>query len=54
MVIYPAAISLAFVQSWMAYASYIMVAVMWLVPDPLIENKIKSKRFAFGSAQRTN
>lgn len=40
MVIYLEAIPLAFVRSWMACALYIMVAVMWLVPDPRIEEKI--------------
>ena len=40
MVIYLAAIPLAFIRSWMACALYVMVAVMWLVPDPRIEKKI--------------
>jgi uncharacterized membrane protein len=40
MVIYLAAIPLAFVRSWMACALYVLVAVMWLVPDRRIEKKI--------------
>jgi len=42
MVIYLVAIPLAFVQSWMAWALYITVAVMWLVPDRRIEKRIGS------------
>lgn len=36
-VIYAAAIPFAFVRSWIAGACYILVAIMWLVPDPRIE-----------------
>jgi|SRR5215831_601984 len=38
-VIYAAAIPLAFVRSWIAGACYIVVAIMWLIPDPRIERK---------------
>jgi uncharacterized membrane protein len=41
-VIYLAAIPLAFVKSWMAGALYVLVAVMWLVPDRRIEKKIEN------------
>jgi uncharacterized membrane protein len=41
MVIYLVAIPLAFVRSWLACALYILVAVMWLVPDRRIEKKIE-------------
>ena len=40
MVIYLAAIPLAFYRSWMAFALYMSVAAMWLVPDRRIEKKI--------------
>src|SRR5260221_11336464 len=40
MVIYLLAIPLAFVRSWLACGLYILVAVMWLVPDRRIEKKI--------------
>ena len=40
MVIYLVAIPLAFVRSWMACAIYVLVAVMWLVPDRRIEKRI--------------
>jgi uncharacterized membrane protein len=39
-VFYLVAIPLSFVQSWMAWALYISVAVMWLVPDRRIEKRI--------------
>jgi uncharacterized membrane protein len=35
-----AAIPLAFVRSWLACAIYILVAVIWLVPDKRIEKTI--------------
>jgi uncharacterized membrane protein len=38
--IYAAAIPLAFVQPWIANLCYVVVAVMWLVPDRRIERKI--------------
>lgn len=39
--IYAAAIPLAFVRPWIAGACYIIVAIMWLVPDRRIEKKIQ-------------
>ena len=36
-VLYLAAIPLSFVSAWFAYALYVLVAVMWLVPDRRIE-----------------
>jgi uncharacterized membrane protein len=40
-VIYLFAILLAFVNSWFAGALYVLVAVMWLVPDRRIETTLK-------------
>ncbi len=40
MVIYLVAIPLAFVASWMACALYVLVAVIWLVPDRRIEKTL--------------
>jgi uncharacterized membrane protein len=37
-ILYAAAIILAFVSPWISIAIYVMVAVMWLVPDRRIEN----------------
>ena len=38
--IYAVAIPLAFVRTWIAGAGYILVAIMWLIPDPRIEQKV--------------
>ena len=38
--IYAAAIPLAFAQPWIAAAGYVIVAIMWLIPDRRIESKI--------------
>jgi uncharacterized membrane protein len=40
-VLYAVAIPLAFVREWMADAIYVGVALMWLVPDPRIEARIR-------------
>jgi uncharacterized membrane protein len=37
--IYAAAIPLAFLRPWIAGAGYIIVSIMWLVPDSRIEKK---------------
>jgi uncharacterized membrane protein len=39
-VFYAAAIPLAFVNSWLACALYVFVAVMWLIPDRRIEQAL--------------
>jgi hypothetical protein len=36
-VLYIAAIGLSFLSQWMALCIYVMVALMWLVPDRRIE-----------------
>ena len=38
--IYAVGIALAFVETWIANACYVMVAIMWLVPDRRIEKKV--------------
>jgi len=43
LVIYTAAVPLAFVNAWLSYGLYILVAVMWLIPDPRIEKAFKEK-----------
>ena len=40
LVFYTVAIPLSFVNSWFAWALYVLVAVMWLVPDRRIETKL--------------
>jgi uncharacterized membrane protein len=42
-VLYAAAILLAFVSPWISIAIYVMVAVMWLVPDRRIESVLREK-----------
>jgi uncharacterized membrane protein len=41
-VIYAVAILLANVNSWLAFGLYILVAIMWLIPDRRIERTISS------------
>ena len=38
--LYAAAIPLSFVSSWVACALYVLVAVMWLIPDRRIEHTL--------------
>ncbi len=38
--LYSAAIVLAFLSPWLAAALYVAVAIMWLIPDRRIENKL--------------
>jgi len=40
MIIYVLAIPLSFVNSWIACALYVLVEVMWLIPDPRIEKTL--------------
>jgi uncharacterized membrane protein len=39
-VIYLSAIPISFVNSWFAFALYVLVAVMWLIPDRRIEKTL--------------
>ncbi|HSU59462.1 MAG TPA: TMEM175 family protein [Bryobacteraceae bacterium] len=41
--IYAAAIPLSFVQPWIAFACYAVVAAIWLCPDPRIEKTLAEK-----------
>jgi uncharacterized membrane protein len=40
LVVYALAIPLSFKQPWIAFALYVMVAIMWLIPDPRIEKTL--------------
>ena len=40
LVFYVVAIPLSFVNSWLAFALYVMVAIMWLIPDRRIERTL--------------
>jgi uncharacterized membrane protein len=42
-ILYATAIALAFVRSWIAAAIYVCVALMWLVPDRRIEERITAE-----------
>jgi uncharacterized membrane protein len=37
LIIYAVGIALAFVNSWLAFGLYVLVAIIWLVPDRRIE-----------------
>jgi uncharacterized membrane protein len=43
-VIYAVAIALSFVSQWVAVGLYVLVAVMWLVPDRRIEKTINANK----------
>ncbi|MCE0724035.1 MULTISPECIES: hypothetical protein [Legionella] len=39
--LYVLAIPLAYVYTWIAQILYVIVAIIWFIPDKRIENKIK-------------
>jgi uncharacterized membrane protein len=39
--LYAAAVALAFVDAWLSIAIYVLVAVMWLIPDRRIEKVLR-------------
>ena len=43
---YTAAIPLAFVNRWIAYALYVAVVLIWLVPDRRIERRVDAENHA--------
>ena len=42
LIIYAGAVPLAFINPWLAFALYILVAVIWLVPDRRIEKVLST------------
>jgi uncharacterized membrane protein len=42
--LYLAAIPLSFVSSWIASTLYVFVALLWLIPDPRIEEALKNRQ----------
>src|SRR5262249_4776908 len=44
LIIYLIAIPLAFLNSWIAGALYALGALLWLIPDPRIERKLKNSK----------
>ena len=51
-VLYAAAIPLAFVDRRIALGVYVLVAIMWLVPDPRIEARLAAARSAQPAPER--
>jgi uncharacterized membrane protein len=43
-ILYVAAIPMSFVQHWVAYGLYVVVALMWLIPDRRIEIHLKERQ----------
>lgn len=43
-VLYAVAIPAAFLQAWIAYAVYVAVALVWLVPDKRIERVLAAEK----------
>ncbi|HEX9509104.1 MAG TPA: TMEM175 family protein [Puia sp.] len=43
-IIYAVAILLAFFNAWIAFGLYVMVAIMWFIPDRRIEEKVTAKK----------
>jgi hypothetical protein len=39
-VFYAVAIPLAFANAWVTFGIYVLVAVIWLIPDPRIEKTL--------------
>jgi hypothetical protein len=39
--LYLAAVGIAFIVPWVAHVIYVLVAVMWLIPDRRIEKRVK-------------
>jgi len=44
LVVYATAIPLAFVNPWLAFGLYTVVALMWLCPDPRVERSVANRR----------
>ena len=47
---YLVAIPVAFVLQWVACLLYVLVAIMWLIPDRRIERKMSRKTNAYRDA----
>ena len=51
-IMYAVAIPAAFVRPWIAWVLYILVALMWLAPDPRIERQLNDEQRRAGSPAR--
>jgi len=45
-ILYAIAIPMAFVQPWVAYSIYVLVALMWIIPDTRIERAVAAREAA--------
>ena len=45
-ILYAIAIPMAFVQPWAAYSIYVLVALMWIIPDTRIERAVAAREAA--------
>jgi len=45
-ILYAIAIAMAFVQPWVAYGIYMLVALMWIIPDRRIEHAVGAREAA--------
>lgn len=43
LIIYAAGIGLCFINPWIGFALYVVVAIIWFIPDKRIEDKIADK-----------
>jgi uncharacterized membrane protein len=41
-ILYAIAIPLSFVNPWIAFSMYIVVAIIWIIPDPRIESHLNA------------
>jgi uncharacterized membrane protein len=46
LVIYTTAIGLAFLKSWLGFGLYIVVAIIWFIPDRRIEKRVSHRTSA--------
>jgi uncharacterized membrane protein len=51
-IMYAVAIPAAFVRPWIAWVLYILVALMWLAPDPRIERQLNDEQRRAGTPAR--
>jgi uncharacterized membrane protein len=42
LLLYPAGVGTAFIHPWLGFAFYVVVALIWLVPDTRIERRLKA------------
>ena len=44
LLLYPSGVAFAFVHPWLGFSFYIVVALMWLVPDRRIEDRLSNEK----------